>query len=153
MWPSEGSVSDEVLSIAHELGMNWLASDEGVLCRSIGTGFCRNGSGTLDAAAARQLYRIYHWEHESAAMNMVFRDHSLSDLIGFVYSGVPAKDAAEDFIRRVKESAAPVVAKGGIAVVPVILDGENAWEYYPQSGREFLRRLYDGIQRDPGIEA
>ena len=153
MWPSEGSVSNEALKIAHELGLHWVATDEGVLCRSIGTGFCRNGSGTLDAAAAGQLYRVYRWEQESAGVNMVFRDHSLSDLIGFVYSGLPAKDAAEDFIRRVKESAAPVMAQGRTAVVPVILDGENAWEYYPQSGREFLRRLYDAIQRDPEIEA
>jgi alpha-amylase/alpha-mannosidase (GH57 family) len=153
MWPSEGSVSNEALKIAHELGLDWAATDEGVLCRSIGTGFCRNGSGTLDAAAAAQLYRVYRWEQESAAMNLVFRDHSLSDLIGFVYSGLPAKEAAEDFIRRVKESAAPLLAQRRTAVVPVILDGENAWEYYPQSGREFLRRLYDAIQRDPEIEA
>jgi alpha-amylase/alpha-mannosidase (GH57 family) len=153
MWPSEGSVSNEVLAIAHGLGVNWVATDEGVLCRSIGMGFCRNGNGTLDAAAAEQLYCVHRWEQGSAAMNMVFRDHSLSDLIGFVYSGVPAKDAAEDFIRRVKESAAPVLAQGKTVVVPIILDGENAWEYYPQSGREFLRRLYDAIQRDPIIEA
>jgi alpha-amylase/alpha-mannosidase (GH57 family) len=153
MWPSEGSVSNEVLAIAHELGLNWVATDEGVLCRSVGTGFCRNGNGTLDAAAAEHLYQVCRWEQGSAAMNMVFRDHSLSDLIGFVYSSVPAHQAAEDFIRRVKESAAPVLAKGKSAVVPVILDGENAWEYFPESGREFLRRLYDAIQRDPSIEA
>ncbi len=153
MWPSEGSVSNEVLALAHDLGLKWLATDEGVLCRSIGSGFCRNGDGTLDAAAADQLYRVYQWEQGTATMNLVFRDHSLSDLIGFVYSGVPAKEAAEDFIRRVKESAAPVLGKGRSAVVPVILDGENAWEYYPQSGREFLRRLYEAIQRDPEIEA
>ncbi len=86
-------------------------------------------------------------------MSMVFRDHSLSDLIGFVYSGVPAKEAADDFIRRVKQAAEPVLAKGKTAVMPIILDGENAWEFYPQSGREFLRRLYDGIQKDPSIAA
>jgi alpha-amylase/alpha-mannosidase (GH57 family) len=153
MWPSEGSVSDEALAIAHDLGLKWMASDEGVLCRSIGTGFCRNGNGVLDAAAAEQLYRVYRWKQGSSAMNMVFRDHSLSDLIGFVYSGVPAKDAADDFIRRVKQSAAAVLATGSSPVVPIILDGENAWEYYPQSGREFLRRLYDAIQDDPSIEA
>jgi len=153
MWPSEGSVSDEVVAIAHDLGLKWLATDEGVLCRSIGTGFCRDSNGTLDAAAADQLYRVYQWEQSASKMNLVFRDHSLSDLIGFVYSGVPAKEAAADFIQRVKESAGPALAKGRTAVVPVILDGENAWEYYPQSGREFLRRLYDAIQRDPEIEA
>jgi len=35
----------------------------------------------------------------------------------------------------------------------VILDGENAWEYYPKSGREFLRRFYDAIGRETGLEA
>ncbi|HEU4416870.1 MAG TPA: glycoside hydrolase family 57 protein [Candidatus Angelobacter sp.] len=153
MWPSEGSVSDQVLGIAHEVGLNWVATDEGVLGRSVGATFHRDGKGNLDAVGADQLYRVYRWKQNSAAMNVVFRDHSLSDLIGFVYSGVPAKDAAQDFIRRVKESASQVAGKGRTAVVPIILDGENAWESYPHSGREFLRRLYDGIQKDPAMEA
>jgi alpha-amylase/alpha-mannosidase (GH57 family) len=153
MWPSEGSVSNEVLKIAHELGVKWLATDEGVLGRSTGTVFQRDGSGRLDAAGAEKLYQIFRWEQGPAEMNLLFRDHSLSDLIGFVYSGVPAKEAAEDFIRRVKQAAEPILAKGRTAVVPIILDGENAWEYYPQSGREFLRRLYAGIQKDPSITA
>ncbi len=153
MWPSEGSVSNQALTIAHELGLNWVATDEGVLGRSLNATFERNGTGTLHGAGAEQLYQIYRWEQGAAATHMVFRDHSLSDLIGFVYSGAPAKDAAADFIRRIKESAAPLLQKGRTAVVPVILDGENAWEYYPQSGREFLRRLYDAILKDPEIEA
>src|SRR5579859_7140865 len=153
MWPSEGSVSNEALTIAHDLGVKWMATDEGVLCRSLGTIFQRNGSGVLDAECAAQLYQIFRWQQGAAEMNMVFRDHSLSDLIGFVYSGVPAREAADDFIRRVKQAAEPVLAKGKTAVVPIILDGENAWEFFPQSGREFLRRLYDGIQKDPSIAA
>lgn len=83
---------------------------------------------------------------------MVFRDHSLSDLIGFVYSGMPAKDAARHFIESVKSSAAGLLASGRDATVSVILDGENAWEHFPQSGREFLRRLYAAIEADPQIE-
>jgi alpha-amylase/alpha-mannosidase (GH57 family) len=153
MWPSEGSVSNEALAIAHDLGVKWMATDEGVLCRSLGTIFHRDGSGKLEADSAAQLYQIFHWQQDAAEMSMVFRDHSLSDLIGFVYSGVPAQEAADDFIRRVKQAAEPVLAKGKTAVLPIILDGENAWEFYPQSGREFLRRLYDGIQRDPSIAA
>jgi alpha-amylase/alpha-mannosidase (GH57 family) len=153
MWPSEGSVSNEVLTLAHELGVKWLATDEGVLGRSLGMIFQRDNAGKLDAGAAEQLYKVYRWEQSGAEMNMLFRDHSLSDLIGFVYSGIPPKEAAEDFIRRVKQAAEPVFQKGMTAVVPIILDGENAWEYYPQSGREFLRRLYDGIQKDPSIVA
>src|SRR5258707_10859311 len=153
MWPSEGSVSNEALTIAHQTGVNCMATDEGVLCRSLGTIFDRDGSGKLDAGSAGQLYQIFRWQQGAAEMSMVFRDHSLSDLIGFVYSGVPAREAADDFIRRVKQAAEPVLAKGKTAVVPIILDGENAWEFYPQSGREFLRRLYDGIQKDPSIAA
>lgn len=153
MWPSEGSVSDETLSVAHSAGIEWVASDEGVLGRSLSTSFARDGGGRLEAASAEMLYQLFRWEREGATMNVLFRDHSLSDLIGFVYSSVPAKDAAQDFIRRVKESAAPLLKKGKDAVIPIILDGENAWEFYPQSGREFLRRLYDGIQRDSGFEA
>ena len=86
-------------------------------------------------------------------MHMVFRDHTISDLIGFVYSGMPPADAARHLIGNIKEAAKPVLAKGRDAVVSIILDGENAWEYYPKSGREFLRRFYDGLQREPGVEA
>jgi hypothetical protein len=86
-------------------------------------------------------------------MHMVFRDHTISDLIGFVYSGMPPVDAARHLISNIKDAARPVMEKGRDAVVSIILDGENAWEYYPKSGREFLRRFYDALQREPGIEA
>ena len=56
-------------------------------------------------------------------------------------------------INNIKEAARPVLSRGRDAVVSIILDGENAWEYYPKSGREFLRRFYDGLQREPGLEA
>ncbi|HLJ25132.1 MAG TPA: glycoside hydrolase family 57 protein [Candidatus Angelobacter sp.] len=153
MWPSEGSVSNEVLTIAHDAGIEWVATDEGVLGRSLGSLFRRDDSGKLDHDSAGKLYQAYRWEQGSATMSMVFRDHSLSDLIGFVYSGVPAKDAAEDFIRRIKGSCAPLLEQGKDAVLPIIMDGENAWEYYPKSGREFLRRLYDAIQADRSFAA
>jgi hypothetical protein len=86
-------------------------------------------------------------------MYLVFRDHTISDLIGFVYSGMPPANAAQHLIGNIKEAAKPVLAKGRDAVVSIILDGENAWEYYPKSGREFLRRFYDLLQREPGVEA
>jgi hypothetical protein len=102
---------------------------------------------------AEKLYNIHRYENGSAAMHLVFRDHTISDLIGFVYSGMPPVDAARHLLNNIKEAAKPVLAKGKDAVVSIILDGENAWEYYPKSGREFLRRFYDGLQREPGIEA
>ena len=153
IWPSEGSVSEEVLAIANSLGVQWMATDEGVLGRSTGLFFARDGHGRLPAHLAEKLYNIHRYENGSTAMHMVFRDHTISDLIGFVYSGMPPADAARHLINNIKEAAKPVLAKGRDAVVSIILDGENAWEYYPKSGREFLRRFYDGLQREPGVEA
>jgi len=153
VWPSEGSVSEEVLAIAHSLGIQWMATDEGVLGRSTGSFFARDGGGRLPAHLAEKLYNIHRYENGSAAMHLVFRDHTISDLIGFVYSGMPPADAARHLIGNIKEAARPVLERGRDAVVSIILDGENAWEYYPKSGREFLRRFYDGLQGEPGIEA
>jgi hypothetical protein len=153
VWPSEGSVSEEVLAIAHELGVQWMATDEGVLGRSLRINFSRDGYGHLNSDLAQRLYTIYRYENADTRMNLLFRDHTLSDLIGFVYSGMPPQDAANNLIHTIKESAKPVLANGQDAVVPIILDGENAWEYYPRSGREFLRRFYDALQKDPGMEA
>ena len=152
VWPSEGSVADPVLAIGHELGLDWMATDEGVLARSLGIHLERDGHGRLSAAAAETLYQPYVWEQGGATMQLLFRDRSLSDLIGFVYSGMPPAEAAGHFIHNLKESAQPLLKKGKGALVSVILDGENAWEFYPKSGREFLRRLYDGLQSDPLIE-
>src|SRR6266567_8407748 len=153
VWPSEGSVSEEVLAIASELGVQWMATDEGVLSRTLGMSFMRDGSGRLPDASAEKLYTIHRYENAQARMHLVFRDHAISDLIGFVYSGMPPQEAATHLIHNIKDSAQPVLAKGDDVVVPIILDGENAWEYYPESGREFLRRFYNALQNDRSIEA
>ena len=153
VWPSEGSVSEEVLAIAGSLGVNWMATDEGVLGRSLGCFFSRDGSGRLSAESAAKLYSVYRYENGSTRMNLIFRDHTISDLIGFVYSGMPAQEAANHLMRNIREAAQPVLDKGMDVMFPIILDGENAWEYYPQSGREFLRRFYALLSSTPGIEA
>jgi alpha-amylase/alpha-mannosidase (GH57 family) len=153
VWPSEGSVSDEVVAIAARLGIQWMATDEGVLGRSRNHFFERDSYGRLLGEGAADLYTIYQYQRGEAGMRMIFRDHSLSDLIGFVYSGMPAQEAAQHLIQRLKDSVQPLVKKKQEGVVAIILDGENAWEYYPQSGREFLRRVYDALSKDPEIEA
>jgi alpha-amylase/alpha-mannosidase (GH57 family) len=152
VWPSEGSVSDETLTIAHSLGIKWMATDEGVLGRSTGVFFQRDGNGRLPTHLAERLYNIHRYENAQAEMHMVFRDHTISDLIGFVYSGMDPNDAARHLLHNIKEAAQPVLAQGRDAVVSIILDGENAWEYYPKSGREFLRRFYDALQREQNLE-
>ena len=152
VWPSEGSVSEQVMEIAAKLGVRWMATDEGVLGRSIGFAFTRDGSGRLHPGGPERLYTPWAYERQDTRMNLLFRDHTLSDLIGFVYSGMPPAEAAAHFLRSIRECAEPLLRQGRDAVVPIILDGENAWEYYPQSGREFLRRVCDGLQGD-GLEA
>jgi hypothetical protein len=129
-----------------------MATDEGVLGRTLDFNFARHNGDHLHVDGAERLYNIYRYEKDDTRMHLVFRDHRLSDLIGFVYSGMPAQDAAKHLIQNIKDSARPVLEKGKNAVVSIILDGENAWEYYPQSGREFLRRFYEGLQRDEQIE-
>jgi len=153
MWPSEGSVSEEVINIASTLGVNWMATDEEVLGRTLEISFSRDGSGRLPADAARKLYTLYRYENGPAAMHLIFRDHTISDLIGFVYSGMPPQDAANHLINSIQEAAKPVLDSGRDALISIILDGENAWEYFPRSGREFLRRFYDSINQASGIEA
>ena len=153
VWPSEGSVSEETLAIAHSLGIKWMATDEGVLGRSTGVFFQRDGNGRLPAHLADRLYNIHRYENAQASMHLVFRDHTISDLIGFVYSGMDPAEAAGHLLRNIKDAAQPVLAQGRDAVVSVMLDGENAWEYYPKSGREFLRRFYDALQCEGGLEA
>ena len=142
LWPSEGSVSDEVFQIAGELGFEWAATDSGVLDRTL--------SRSVDVTG---LYRPYKWEQNGRALSVIFRDHFLSDLIGFVYQKMDAAAAAIDFRRRIRENCAGILASGRDALVPIILDGENAWEYYDRNGRPFLRELYRGISDDPQMNA
>jgi len=152
MWPSEGSLSDEAVGIAAQLGVQWMASDEGVLGRSIGHEMQRDRDGYLNADSAEKLYKVYRWDHEGQSMNMVFRDHRISDLPAFVYAGMPASEAAAHLLNNIKRAAAPVLESGRDAVLSIIMDGENAWEGYESNGRDFLRRFYDSLQREPQIE-
>ncbi len=142
MWPSEGSVSDQAISIAADLGVQWMATDNGVL-----------GATLQSLAGVRETYRPYLWRQDGRQMRLIFRDHFLSDLIGFVYSRMDAAAAAHHFLHRVRDNARALHAEGRDALVPVILDGENAWEHYHRSGRPFLRELYRLISQDPGISA
>jgi len=152
LWPSEGSVSEETVRLASRQGIQWMATDEGVLGRSLDYNFTRHDGEKLQGEGAERLYNIYRYEKDATRMDLVFRDHHISDLVGFVYSGMAPQEAASHLIKSIKDSAQPVLQKGKNAVVSIILDGENAWEYYPQSGREFLRRFYGALQCDPLID-
>jgi alpha-amylase/alpha-mannosidase (GH57 family) len=150
LWPSEGSVSDQALEIAMELGFKWFATDEGVLGRTKNIGFWRNANGYPDNGA--ELYTPWRLRRNGHAMSGFFRDHYISDLAGFVYSRMGAQAAAEDLHRRIR-AIGDREPYGRTATVSVILDGENAWEYYPGNGRDFLREFYRRVENDPDISA
>jgi alpha-amylase/alpha-mannosidase (GH57 family) len=84
---------------------------------------------------------------------MIFRDHFLSDQVGFVYSRMGAEDAASHFLDRIRENIRPMLERGADVLVPIILDGENAWEYYDRNGRPFLRELYRRIGESSDLAA
>ncbi len=145
MWPSEGSVSEEVLKTINRVGIQWIGTDEDILANSLKKNL-RDSSGNV--IEPELLYKPHVFENVS----VVFRDHQLSDLIGFVYSGWDSKKAAEDFINRLLHVHASV-PKDRAYLLTVILDGENAWEYYSNDGHDFLRYLYEGISQEERLKA
>ncbi|MGZ4958342.1 MAG: glycoside hydrolase [Methylomonas sp.] len=137
-WPSEGGVSKRTLEILSECGFKWTASGGNVLHNS------------LQASATITLPGVHHpFKLQSADIACFFRDDGLSDLIGFEYSKWHADDAVSDLIQHLEniadcEKQSPIVA--------IIMDGENAWEYFPDNGYHFLSTLYKRLSEHPRIE-
>ncbi|HLG28667.1 MAG TPA: glycoside hydrolase family 57 protein [Candidatus Brocadiales bacterium] len=148
MWPSEGAVSDDIIPMLAQAGIKWAASDEEILARSLGVNIHRDGGGNV--TAPEMLYKPYQVSTGGHQINMVFRDHNISDLIGFQYSRMESRTAVSDFLKRIDfikrhKGNKPIL-------VSIILDGENAWEYYPNSGLDFLRGLYRVLVNDKDIK-
>jgi len=150
LWPSEGSVSDQSLTIAAEEGFQWFGTDEGVLGRTLNVGFFRDASGI--AANAERLYEPWRLQFATIGITGLFRDHHLSDLIGFVYSRMDAVAAAADLHGRLRHIGESLSTDHPLTVC-LFLDGENAWEYYPGNGRQFLREFYRRISNDTDFRA
>jgi hypothetical protein len=151
LWPSEGGVSDAVVSLASAAGFVWMATDELILARTLGIAFSRDGQGQVDQP--ERLYTPYRVRVGSAHLACAFRDHALSDLIGFTYSGWGAQAAADDLVSRLVEAGRRYAARTGgeEATIPIILDGENAWEHFEGNGRGFLRALYHRLSSHPEL--
>jgi alpha-amylase/alpha-mannosidase (GH57 family) len=144
-WPSEESVSREVLEIASSMGIAWAVTDEHILARTLGfDNFARGYKDVPEQAGL--LYRPYKLElGGKTEITMVFRDQVLSDLIGFEYSKWSANDAVNDFMSRLETIYQKVKPLEGDYLVTVALDGENCWEYYENDGYDFLSRLYEAL--------
>jgi alpha-amylase/alpha-mannosidase (GH57 family) len=141
MWPSEGAVSQEAVAMMAARGVQWLVTDEQILERSAGQAVGRKGEAL---ARPDMLYRPYEMALGDATVSMVFRDHYLSDLIGFRYRSWEGASAAYDLLGRLR-AIGESWRKPFAPIVTVVLDGENAWEHYPNHGIEFLTTLYRGL--------
>lgn len=139
MWPAEGSISTSTLEVFAQEGCQWVASGEGVLANSL-----RHGHGELPDRSDF-LYRPYKLKNGADGLTCFFRDDRLSDLIGFEYSRWHGQDAARNFVEQIV-AIAEQAPEGETPVVSVILDGENAWEYYPYNGFYFLDELYSALE-------
>ncbi|MDD1618195.1 MAG: glycoside hydrolase [Methylococcaceae bacterium] len=137
-WPSEGSVSQQTLKILSDFGFNWTASGGSVLRNS------------LNQPENNQPTGIHHpFKLKNTKTACFFRDDGLSDIIGFEYSKWHADDAIADLIHHLENIAAH---EPGDKVVSIIMDGENAWEYFPDNGYHFLSALYSRLANHPSIE-
>ena len=147
MWPSEGAVSDAAAAIFAEAGIDWIATDEDILARSLDTSFSRDRAGVV--GRPETLYTPYRLRRGERDLHVVFRDHVLSDLIGFGYHLQEPRAAADDMVGRLNRIAER--APDG-SLVLIALDGENCWENYPNQGVDFLRELYRRLARADNIE-
>jgi len=146
MWPSEGSVSEEIIPIIVDSGIRWIATDEEILIYSMLQTLVKEKKEKKDF-----LYKPYRIEVDGRSLNMIFRDHGLSDLIGFVYSKWNPEDAAQDLIQHIHRIREAAIADQEAPLVTIILDGENAWEHYKNDGWDFFTELYTLLSRDPLI--
>ncbi len=142
-WPSEGAVSTETLRLLEEEGFRWAASGQQVLHNSL---TAAGESSVLDKNWLHLPYRF-----NEGRLNCFFRDDGLSDLIGFKYADWHADDAVGNLVHHL-ENIADTCKSEPDSVVSIIMDGENAWEYYPHNGSYFLSGLYEALAEHPRLE-
>lgn len=136
-WPAEGSVSMKSANLFAKYGIKWFCSDEEILYK------------TLHNDTKHNIYKNYSLDTEEGSVEIRFRDKYLSDLLGFQYSNRDPKDAANDFIHHLKNI---YEACDFSPLVNVILDGENAWEFYTNNGYDFFMELYKQFEACDWIE-
>jgi len=124
-WPAEGAVDEKSLGVYKQHGIEWIATDEAILHKSLHN----------DAQSLR--YKPYRYDEVTIA----FRDHGLSDLIGFEYRHREGAQASDHFIQELEH----IAKREENPYVSVIVDGENAWEFYPNNGWDFFTSLYERL--------
>jgi alpha-amylase/alpha-mannosidase (GH57 family) len=141
IWPSEGSVAPEIVPILHELGYQWFATDEEILTRTL-----------AQLHAPHDRHEIYHgWrvQTDGAHVFAAFRDRPLSDFIGFTASRNPPEKARDFMVQYLHHVASRTERRDKLCAI--ILDGENAWEFFPDGAEQFFHQLYGALSNDSRI--
>ena len=133
LWPSEGSVCPELIPMLPKVGLRWLATDEGILARSL-------AAAQQPWERHRDLYQPYQVGSENQDVTILFRDREISDAFGFVYHKTTPEMAAEDVLRRLRQIICDTPQEH--VTIAIALDGENPWEHYYEGGEQFLSLLY-----------
>ncbi|MFA6079725.1 MAG: glycoside hydrolase family 57 protein [Candidatus Omnitrophota bacterium] len=151
MWPSEGSVSDEALELMMSLGIEWAATDEDILFNSLSM-YDKNYRG-ITCFDRRILYQPYKLKKDNKSINMIFRDKNLSDIISFNYNAWDQRDAAADLMDHFRKISEGLRRHTDRQLVTVIMDGENAWEYFEDNGRTFFETLYASLDKGDIVDS
>lgn len=142
MWPSEGSVCPELVAIAADEGIGWMATDEEILKLSKSQ---ENGGGLSP-------YQSYVLAPFTDGPRLIFRDRGLSDRIGFLYARYNGTEAALDLVSNLERIENLAVGTKEPPLIPIILDGENPWETYPDGGYLFLHSFLERLEHHPKLQ-
>ena len=134
MWPSEMAVGESVVDLVASAGVGWMISDEEILARSMEGRYSRD----------EHLFSPKLIERKSQSLTIVFRDSQISNAIGFDYQRMSSIDAARNLVGRLKRIGEQQGDRNLLVVIA--LDGENAWEFYPRDGHDFLNALYTELE-------
>lgn len=147
-WASEGGLCDDTLKLLHETQFDWAATGDSVLHNSLRA---HENAAVMNSlqASNNSLHRAF--EFANTEINTFFRDDGLSDLIGFKYSTWHSDDAVNDLLGHMV-TIANASNDPKNTVISVIMDGENAWEYYPENAYHFLSTLYRCLIEHPQLE-
>lgn len=147
LWPSEGSIAPELVPLMQQAGIRYFCSDEDNLFRSL----ANTGGETGELPDHIELFQGWRVSHGGATAQAVFREKPLSDFIGFMAAKNSAVDAANHLLIHLRNIARALPENRGI--IPLILDGENAWETFSDGGQSFLRLLYAGLLEEPLLQS
>ncbi|MFH1772142.1 MAG: glycoside hydrolase family 57 protein [Candidatus Omnitrophota bacterium] len=140
-WPSEGSVSESVVSQYRDEGFKWIGTDEAILFKSLTTEY-------VSYDMIKNQRHIIYRPHNFKGVEIFFRDRNLSDAISFIYQGwEDSVFAANDLLEHFKRTHYHIKDMLKERAIVIIMDGENAWEYYKNNGVDFLETVYSALEK------